>query len=313
LENYNTPYFVLFSTEKTNDKNPNCKAKHIDSRGGGLRITNANIDIPKEALSQDTIISIKRIDPSLYYQTIIDNGIQDKVTFIGDIYKLRPSGLRFHENVTVKIRLPEALHQSEDVIAFHGSFDKETNRFVWEEIEKQLLSFHTCTEATVNINHFSLVAFVKSLPSFAYEYVRTCLNYGGVMYRFIVLVRREGQRLQIQVVMVRDSFYLNTSKEIFQDHYICHKLKEEGFTEMYGSRREYFCPTENIQVSIEGVMGDSECLPKSHDVQNEFGGECVASWDLEAHHNDAVSGTVVMKREAGQKYRFQFWQHGKET
>ena len=295
----------------TNSKDPNCKAKHIDSKGGKLQITSANIKIPSKALSKDTVISIKRLDPSHYYQTIIDHNIQDKVTILGDIYKLRPSGLKFHEDVRVKITLPEALHQSEDVTVFHGSFDKKTNKLIWEEIEKELLPFPNSTVATVNINHFSALAFVKTLPSFAYEYVKTYLNYKAVLYRFVVLVSRksEDERLRIHVVMIQDSFYLNTSKELFRDHYICHKMKEDDFCEMYGSRREYCCQKENIQVSIEGVMGDRKCPPKRHTVQNLFGGEEVASWELDTSHDDSFGGTVLIERDAGQKYRFQFWEH----
>ncbi len=305
-------------TEKpTNIKDT--KARHIDSRGGELRITNAQVIIPEEALPENTKVSIKRIDPSYIYQTIIDNVIQDKVTILGDVYKLRPSGLKFHEQISVKVTLQEALHQSEDVTVLHGTFDKETNKLSWEEIEKTLLPFHNSTAVVVNINHFSALAFVKSLPSFAYEYVTTYLNFKAAMFRFIVLTCREEseeKRLRIRVVMVRDSFYLNTSEELFKGHYICHKLKGnkgETFSEMYGSRREYICFNESIELSIVGLMGDRVCSPKRCTVENTFGGQEVANWELsDVGHDEALGGTVVIKRNAGQKYRFQFWQHGKK-
>jgi hypothetical protein len=311
-----TNFVLLFLTVKPSNVR-RTKAKHVDSEGGELRITNAHVTIPTEALRDDTKVSIKSIDPTQLYQTIIDNDIQDKVTILGDVYKLRPSGLTFQENVVVKVTLPEALHQSEDVTVLHGTFDKETNKYIWEDIEKTLLPFHNSTTVTVNINHFSALAFVKSLPSFAYEYVTAYLNLQAAFFRLIVFVRRdesEQKRLRIRIVMVRDSFYLNTCKKLFEDNCICRKLKEEGFCEMYGSRREYIGPKEHIDVSIEGLMGDRVCLPKRCTVESVFGGEDVASWELDAScdTDEPVSGTVVMKRTAGQKYRFQFWQHGRK-
>ena len=129
-----------------------------------------------------------------------------------------------------------------------------------------------------------------------------------------MLVRRDdNQRGEICVVVVRDSFYIHCEEEMFRDYCLCCKLKKEGYTEMFGSRREYISLKENIQISIEDFTNNRACSSKQHMVLNEFAGEKVAMWPLDSIPTALLSGTVVIKRTAGQKYRFQFWQHGKKN
>ena len=278
-----------------------------------MKITNAHITIPTDALQTDTKVSITSMDAAQFYQPIVDNDIEDQVTIIGNVYKLRPSGLKFQENVSVTVTLPEALHQSEDIMVFHGSLDKKTNKFLWEEIKKTLLPFQDSTKVTVNITHFSALLFVKSLPSFAYEYMITYLNHQPSWFRIIVFISRDEsnqKQLQIRIALVRDSFYLNTSHDLCEQYFIGHKLREEGFVEIYGSRREYFIAKEKIKVWIEGLEGGSVVSPQSYVVKNVFGGEEIASWEVD--ESAPTGGTVVMKRSTGQTYRFQFWEHGRK-
>ena len=278
-----------------------------------MKITNAHITIPTDALQTDTKVSITSMDAAQFYQPIVDNDIEDQVTILGNVYKLRPSGLKFQENVSVTVTLPEALHQSEDIMVFHGSLDKKTNKFLWEEIKKTLLPFQDSTKVTVNITHFSALLFVKSLPSFAYECMITYLNHQPSWFRIIVFISRDEsnqKRLQIRIVLVRDSFYLNTSHDLCEQYFIGHKLREEGFVEIYGSRREYFIAQEKIEVCIEGFEGGSVVSPQSYVVKNVFGGEEIASWEV--NEGAPTGGAVVMKRSAGQTYRFQFWEHGRK-
>ena len=285
----------------------------MDGKGGQITTPNAQIIIPPEALQSDTKVSISSMDPGDFYQPILDNDIEDQVTILGNVYKLRPSGLTFRENVSVTVTLPDALHQSEDIMVLHGCRDKKTNKFLWQEIKKTLLSFQGSTEATVDITHFSALLFAKSLPSFACEYMITYLNCQASWFRIIVFICRDEsnqERLKIRIILVRDSFYLNTSQELYEEYFIGHKLKEEGFLELYGSRREYFVPKEKIEVSIEGLEGGSVVSPQSHVVENIFGGEEIASWEIV--ERAPTGGTVVFKRSAGQKYRFQFWEHGRK-
>ena len=278
-----------------------------------MKIANAHITIPTDALQSDTKVSITSLDAAQFYQPIVDNDIEDQVTILGNVYKLRPSGLKFQENVSVTVTLPEALHQSENIMVFHGSLDKKTNKFLWEEIKETLLPFQDSTKVTVNITHFSALLFTKCLPSFAYEYMITYLNYKSSWFRFIVFISRDESNqegLEICIVLVRDSFYLNTSHDLFEKYFIGHELREEGFVEIYGSRREYFIAKEKIEVCIEGLEGGSVVLPKSHVVGDLFGGEVIAKWEV--NEGAPTGGTVVMKRSAGQTYRFQFWERGKK-
>ena len=285
----------------------------MDSKGGQVRTPNAQITIPPEALQSDTKVSISSMDPGEFYQPILDNDIEDQVTILGNVYKLRPSGLTFRENVSVTVTLPDALHQSEDIMVLHGCRDRMTNKFLWQEIKKTLVSFQDSTVVTVDITHFSALLFAKSLPSFAYEYMITYLNCQTCWFRIIVFICRDEsnqERLKIRIILVRDSFYLNTSQDLYDKYFIGHKLKEEGFLELYGSRREYFVPKEKIEVSIEGLEGGSVVSPQSHVVENIFGGEEIASWEV--FERAPTGGTVVLKRSAGQKCRFQFWEHGRK-
>lgn len=289
--------------------------KRIDNKGGELKIPNAHVTFPANALTEDTRVSITTIDPGQFYQTFIDNDIQDKVTILGNVFKLRPSGLKFCKNVKVKVTLSEALHQSEELRILHGTFDKETNKLSWTDIEKssRVMPFEDSAVVTVDINHFSFLMFVKSIPSFTYEYVTTYLNFQASLFRFRVLVRRQEQRLEVHVVLVRESFFSNATcrGDLFKDRSISHKMKAEGFCEMFGERREYISPAESIEVTVEGLIENVSCSVQQYTVQNLFGGEVVASWEFDMNdEGQPISGTVLVKRAAGQKYRFQFWQHG---
>ncbi|XP_028405064.1 uncharacterized protein LOC114527571 [Dendronephthya gigantea] len=289
--------------------------RHIDKTGGALKIPNAHVTFPVNALTKDTRVSITTMDPGQFYQTIIDNDIQDKVTILGNVFKLHPSGLKFCKNVSVKVTLPEALHQSEELRVLHGTFDETRNKLLWVDIEKstRVVPFEDSAVVTVDINHFSLLMFVKSVPSFAYEYVTTYLNFRPSFFRFRVVVRRQEQRLEVCVVLVSESFFSNMTcdADLFKDRSISHKMKGEGFCEMYGSRKEYLSPKESIEVKVEGLMEIGSCQTKRYTVRNVFGGEVVASWELDAGEDEdqPISGTVQFKRAAGQSYRFQFWQH----
>ena len=285
----------------------------MDSKGGQLKITNVEVTIPEGALPDDTTLAITCVDPRKFYQPIIDNDIEDKVTILGDAYKLHPSGQKFDEDVSVKVTLPEGLHQSEDLRIFHGTLDANHN-LSWTELEKHVLPFKHSSLVKVSVNHFSYLLSLKSLSSLAYEFISTYFNNRSVFFWFIVFTRRDEdnpKRLAVRLVIQRDSFYSHGTEDLFKEHCIAHRLKEEGFCDMFGSRREYVCPSEDLEFSLEGVC-DRSCQPTHHSVADPFGGEQVAEWELDTGDElQPISGTVLIKRAAGQMYRFQFWQHSK--
>lgn len=291
--------------------------KILDKKGGLLEVADAKLTVPANALQDSTRIGIRCVDPVHFYQPLIDNNLYEQVHILGHVHQLSPAGQRFRKPVSLKVSLPEELHQSEDITVFHGSLNKSKNSIAWKDItsSSNVLPFKDSTRVTLTIEHFSRLIFLKTLSSLTRELLSACFNFQAMLFRFLILVRRDPDAsgyLDVCVVVVRESFHSSScSMESVNQFCICQQLKDnEGYRVMYGSRREYIFPKEQLELSVENSSKVVRPCNQPHVVQCLFGGEVIGKWRLDASFfQEPLSGMVSVKRSAGQVYRFQFWEH----
>ena len=226
--------------------------------GGTVAAESIQLTCPAGAIKKsDEPVAIKVMleKPSIHYDMLVNNGLENDVIFIAPVIRLQPNSQMFEKPVTVttKLTIAENVFKG-DILILHGTQGGD-GKIIWKDVTHESKIDLEKKKLQVEINRFSRIVALLRLTSILAKDVIARLNFFGFNYTLSVLFKTNRPHAPFDelalVFMSRDIYH----EKCYREHpsSLWMQLKGEGFDELClidkpESNRIY--NNENLKVSI---------------------------------------------------------------
>ena len=232
---------------------------------------------PPGAVEKPVSVNITLVDPSNYYELIVQKDLENDVMFAAPIINLEPNGLFFKKPLTLVTKFKIKSFKSDDVLILHGSRARD-GKITWQDITFHSKIDDANGEVSIETEHFSLIAvlvrFGRSTLIRTKEIVSR-LNLLSFNYTLSVLLKKSSPSL------VHDELaLLFVSQEVYHDQFYREdetsalmQLKKDGFVELHvcsitRQKEKSIYNNENLQINVH--LGEDYQLADGQQEKTSF-------------------------------------------
>ena len=290
----------------------------ITSEGGRVVGEGVKLVCPPGAVETPVTVTVTLEDPSKYCGLLVQNDLENDVTFCAPIINLQPNGHHFKRGVELTVRLKEMISSFDEVVILHG---KETcfGKIAWQDITKNTIkSNERSDEVLILTDRFSIIAaFIKRTLILTKD-IACRLNFLGFSHSLLVLFNDKSVPNQLAVVFVSEDVENEAFFQEDKTSVLVH-LKEEGFREIFmrpvkGQDDKRIYNHEELKVSVF-LEDDYKCssseLPVVVESSTWWSTGHAIKLPLQSTKQDKIlCGRITVKGEYGNSNEKQFCELG---